>query len=727
MLSTTAGGITTRFTYDAAGRLMTVERPGKRIVRYGYANGLPASVTIHPGHKTSWSRDTKGRIKRQDIHTSAGARTFTLGQHYDKAGNLYALSYPGSAVERHYYDRAGRLVKSTDPSGVGTKYTYDALNRLLAVTRAGVASARHRYDLWDNLVAVTDARNNVTTYAYDDFGNVVRETSPETGTSAFVYDPADNLTRRTDARGQAVTYAYDALNRPARMNWPGGSASFSYDQGGRLARIKDGTGQWSFVYNALGQLTSETRTMNGVVSKVRYGYSPSAGNMNALVYPSGRILRFGYDPADQIISMTLDHQPLISNISYLPFGPVRSFRAGSMAFNRDFDRRYQVTRMNGGASDRRYTRDKNGRVTGITNVRTPSLAGLNATLDYAAENNRLQSVIGANAGTYAYDANGNTLSDGRHAFTYDALNRLTAVSANNTVLATYTYDAWNRRTSKTTGGRTIHYHYDQNNLLIGESLANGTALRDYIYLHGEPIALREYETNPGLYYYVTDHLGTPQKLLNAQGAVIWQAAYLPYGEAQILTASVQNNLRFPGQYFDTETGLHYNWSRYYNPKIGRYITADPIGLAGGMNVYAYVGGNPVNAVDVEGLTAEVISVPVFTINPQTITTPILAIPQISIPAIIISVVFYPTELADGTIPPGMFNDDTCKKSCPPCNPPIVTIWYRIDYVPPSKPHYPFHGTHVHLYKMNQNPNNCQCFWQPIGVTDPPLPPGSVPM
>ena len=75
---------------------MTVERPGKRIIRYDYANGLPASVTIHPGHKTSWSRDTKGRIKRQDIHTSAGARTFTLGQHYDKAGNLYALSYPGS-------------------------------------------------------------------------------------------------------------------------------------------------------------------------------------------------------------------------------------------------------------------------------------------------------------------------------------------------------------------------------------------------------------------------------------------------------------------------------------------------------------------------------------------------------------------------------------------------------------------------------------------------------
>ncbi|AMD91736.1 hypothetical protein AXF15_00470 [Desulfomicrobium orale DSM 12838] len=172
--------------------------------------------------------------------------------------------------------------------------------------------------------------------------------------------------------------------------------------------------------------------------------------------------------------------------------------------------------------------------------------------------------------------------------------------------ARYTYDAWNRRTSKTAGGRTIHYHYDQDSRLIGESLANGTVLREYVYLRGEPVALLEYETRPGWYFYVTDHLGTPQQLVDSRGAVVWQAAYLPYGEAKVLKATVQNNLRFPGQYFDAETGLHYNWNRYYNPKTGRYITADPIGLAGGMNVYAYVGGNPVNAVDVEGLITEVI-------------------------------------------------------------------------------------------------------------------------
>ena len=107
----------------------------------------------------------------------------------------------------------------------------------------------------------------------------------------------------------------------------------------------------------------------------------------------------------------------------------------------------------------------------------------------------------------------------------------------------------------------VHYYYDQDSRLIGESLANGTVLREYVYLRGEPVALLEYETRPGWYFYVTDHLGTPQQLVDSRGAVVWQAAYLPYGEAKVLKATVQNNLRFPGQYFDAETGLHYNWNR----------------------------------------------------------------------------------------------------------------------------------------------------------------------
>jgi RHS repeat-associated protein len=104
-----------------------------------------------------------------------------------------------------------------------------------------------------------------------------------------------------------------------------------------------------------------------------------------------------------------------------------------------------------------------------------------------------------------------------------------------------------------------------------------------------------------VYYVISDHLGTPQQIVDSSGTVVWKAAFLPFGKAQILTQTITNNIRFPGQYFDAETGLHYNWNRYYDPDTGRYLTPDPIGLDGGLNLYAYVAGDPVNWFDFNGL------------------------------------------------------------------------------------------------------------------------------
>ena len=142
---------------------------------------------------------------------------------------------------------------------------------------------------------------------------------------------------------------------------------------------------------------------------------------------------------------------------------------------------------------------------------------------------------------------------------------------------------------------------DLENRLLAEIAENGTVLREYVWLGQEPVALREYEVRPGLYFYINDHLGTPQRLITGEGTVVWQAAALPFGRTQVQLGTVQNNLRFPGQYFDAETGLHYNWNRYYDPETGRYLSPDPIGLEGGLNLYAYVENDPVNWVDKEGL------------------------------------------------------------------------------------------------------------------------------
>ncbi len=193
---------------------------------------------------------------------------------------------------------------------------------------------------------------------------------------------------------------------------------------------------------------------------------------------------------------------------------------------------------------------------------------------------------------------GNIVSDGVRMFEYDQSNRLIRITKSGVVLGEYAYDAFNRRVKKIVDGKTTHFHYDADGLLICETDAGGNAIRDYVYLNREPVAMR---VSGIWYWFLCDHLGTPQKLIDNSGNLVWEAAYLPFGKARVLTAEVENNLRFPGQYFDEETELHYNWHRYYDPETGRYISADPIGLSGGVNLYAYVQNDPVNFIDPHGL------------------------------------------------------------------------------------------------------------------------------
>jgi len=104
-----------------------------------------------------------------------------------------------------------------------------------------------------------------------------------------------------------------------------------------------------------------------------------------------------------------------------------------------------------------------------------------------------------------------------------------------------------------------------------------------------------------IYYFINDHLGTPRKVVDENGRVVWSADYQPFGQAALSTETVTNNFRFPGQYYDAETGLHYNYHRSYNPSTGRYLNPDPIGLAGGLNLFAYVQNNPINSGDPNGM------------------------------------------------------------------------------------------------------------------------------
>jgi RHS repeat-associated protein len=165
--------------------------------------------------------------------------------------------------------------------------------------------------------------------------------------------------------------------------------------------------------------------------------------------------------------------------------------------------------------------------------------------------------------------------------------------------AGYTYNGNGQRVKKTVNGVTTVFHYSLSGQIIAESNSAGTISAEYVYLNGQPLAKIE---GANVYYYHNDHLATPQKMTDSSGSVVWAADYKPFGEATVTVSTITSNLRFPGQYFDAETGLLYNLNRVYNSSLGRYNEADPIGLAGGdVNIYRYVMNNPLTNVDEEGL------------------------------------------------------------------------------------------------------------------------------
>jgi RHS repeat-associated protein len=182
-------------------------------------------------------------------------------------------------------------------------------------------------------------------------------------------------------------------------------------------------------------------------------------------------------------------------------------------------------------------------------------------------------------------------------------------------VAEYTYNGAGQRIKKVTQTETRIFHYDQIGHLIAETNQTGEMLAEYVYLGDQLLAM--IKPSELVYYYHNDHLGTPQVLTDDAQTIAWKAVYTPFGDSAVSIQTVENPFRFPGQYYDPETGLHYNYFRYYNPQTGRYITPDPIRLWGGINLFSYVANSPLNKVDPWGLYIGQMPPPPPGYNPST--------------------------------------------------------------------------------------------------------------
>ncbi|WP_144392317.1 RHS repeat-associated core domain-containing protein [Pleionea sediminis] len=227
------------------------------------------------------------------------------------------------------------------------------------------------------------------------------------------------------------------------------------------------------------------------------------------------------------------------------------------------------------------------------------------TLSYGYNNKSFLSdiTIGDATREFQYDANGNMIQKEDMFFGFNQANRLSSMTQGSTT-ASYLYNARGERVYKEVNGQKTYFVYDITGQLIAEASDSGVT-KQYVYFNGMPLVQF---SSGNTYFYHNSHLGTSEFMTNAGKSVVWEAQYTPFGKANVLSQIVTNNIRFPGLYFDAESGLHYNYFRDYDPETGRYIESDLIGLSGGLNTYSYGLQNPIYFIDPDGR----IPLPLFT-------------------------------------------------------------------------------------------------------------------
>jgi RHS repeat-associated protein len=637
LTSATANGESTAQDYDVAGNLTKVTRPDGSWLHYSYdgANAL-IGLDDNLGNAIDYELDVKGNIVRTDIYDPQDQVKRTMQSVFDitnrRAQDFGALGQPTSYV----WDNNSNLTSVTDPLGNLTTKSYDTLDRTAWVKNAYNNMTAFTYDSRDRVATVTDPRSLITTYSYNGLDGLTQLASPDSGTSNFTFDAAGNLVTNTDSRGVTATYSYDARGRVTAATLTDGTVAYEYDNlttggayaKGHLTKVTDPSGNTSYVYDALGRITAKTQVVTASPSNKTFAveYSFASGRQSGVTYPSGRAITYGFNSRGQVTSISVDGTSVLSSGEYFPFGAARKWVWGNgQVMERVFDQDGRVKTMTLGPSTANY--GDLSQIFGYDNVNrliTANLAaGQTQSFAYDANSNRTSATInaalttytypggshklsvlsGATTRTFAYDNTGSTTSTAGISYTYDGRGRLKQAGT-----VTYLVNGLGQRVKKSAGS-DVFFEYDEAGHLIGEYDSAGVAIQETLWLNHTPVAVIKPKLPSGfeVFYIWSDHLNSPRLISDTVNQSRWEWPHSdPFGsnvpnENPAGIGIFNYNLRFPGQYFDQETGLHYNSMRDYDPRIGRYIQSDPLGIRAGTNTYGYVSANPLSRSDSLGL------------------------------------------------------------------------------------------------------------------------------
>jgi RHS repeat-associated protein len=648
---------TTGYSYYPTGLLKQVTQPDSSFDLYTYdpAHRL-TQISDGLGNNIVYTLDAMGNRTAENAYDPSSVLHRTHTRVYNALNQLYQdiNAANTSAVTTTYgYDSNGNRTSIAAPLARNTASAYDELNRLKQITDPGSGNTYLGYDVNDNLTSVEDPRTLTTSYTYTGFGDLKTQGSPDTGTMTNTYDSGGNLATSTDARNAIATYSYDALNRPTSVAYKKGGVTdqtltFTYDAGtngkGRLTGASDANHSMSWTYDPLGRVTGKGQTVGTVTKSVGYAYTNA--DLVTLTTPSGQILTYGYNSNHQVVSIALNGSTtILNNVTYEPLGPVngwswgnntatviRSYNTdgvisqinatgtktltydyalriqniadtstGASAWTYGYDLLDRITSGVGGSTTRGWTYDANGNRKTETGS-TPSTYAIPST------KNRINSITGALPRTYTYDASGHVLTYSTITATYYDRGALQTLK-NGSVSEALIYNALGQM-AQTSGGAagTVLYMYDESGHLLGEYSSTGALVEETVWLGDLPVAiLQPSGSSVAVYYIEADHLNTPRQVTRpSDNTQMWTWFSDPFGTTPANTnpagaGTFVYNLRFPGQIYDSQAGLHQNMMRDYDPAIGRYVESDPIGLRGGINTYAYAGDDPLLWSDPYGL------------------------------------------------------------------------------------------------------------------------------
>lgn len=654
----TALAATNSFTYDARGNVLTATDPLGNTTTNTYDNLdrlIQVTAPAPFNYLTKYSYTGNGRwaqILKQTGDATHPWQTNTLT--YDLLDRLLTFADDSGHVTQINYDGDGNQTQVIDANSNTTTMVYDERDLLWKASDALSNTIVQSYTANQLPASRLDPRGNATVFGYDSYGRLAGITNADSTYEQFLYDLDSNLIAKRKRSGHWITNSYDALNRLHARNYADGSTrQFTIDAASRVLEVVDTNGTSGFAYDALGRTTSTTNVYGQIL---QYTYD-RAGNVTRLTYPDSTFVDYAYDNLARVTNIDYAGTQQVGALSYdalsrrtrVNFGNGTSASYAYDYANRMLDLLHSPAGGGGPLAHFTYTYDQVGsRLT--QNVSGTSFPGLNVfgydgnlqvtNAQYAAGSpfaatrfaydgaiNRAQVIAGGTTNYTAnsrnqyssvggqvlsYNPNGGLTTNGSWSYAYDDEDRLIAAQGPG-VNASFVYDFSARRVSKNVNGAVRQFLYNDLTFpaeLAGESGPLGTNVPvKYIYFGLSPFAMVVSNT---LYALHCDHLERPVLATDPSGAVAWEGTYSAFGESSIVGSSqVTQPLRVSGQYQDGETGLYYNFARYYEPRLGRYITEDPAFEAGsplygevqGNNAYAYVQNNPVNLIDPNGQSA----------------------------------------------------------------------------------------------------------------------------